>query len=190
MKAPPKSRPDTWATLVSDVSAASGVSKRDVKAVLDAFVSNVKQRLANGGRVRLKGLGSFDVVWRKPRQLRRITDAQTIFVDGRYGVKFRPAKALRDVIDGLSPQHWRSTEHQSAWRLAQTLVDDLSLYAGGKRLELGEAAPDDAVRAACRRMFPMRWAEVESTYDNGVPTDVRTERDYLARAARQQFAAH
>mgnify|MGYP006385535839 CR=1 FL=1 len=57
----------TKADLVDQVAQATGLKKKDVKAMVDALLAKVEEALANGSKVQLTGFGTFEVRKRKAR---------------------------------------------------------------------------------------------------------------------------
>lgn len=48
--------------LISNISTKSGLTKRDVEAVLNSFLGEVTDALASGDKVQLIGFGTFELV--------------------------------------------------------------------------------------------------------------------------------
>ena len=59
----------TKADLVEQVHEAigPGVTKKDCAAVIDAFLNAVKQAIASGDHIEIRGFGTFKVRNRRPR---------------------------------------------------------------------------------------------------------------------------
>ena len=56
--------------LISAVAEKTGLSKKDVAAVIDATIETIEEALKNGDKVSFIGFGSFEVVKRAPRVAR------------------------------------------------------------------------------------------------------------------------
>ena len=178
-----------WTQLIDTVAERSGQSKAATRAILEEFIHTTHEALAEGDTVRLRGLGSFSSSWRAGRTFRSVRDSRLIKVDGRYNARFRSAKALRERLANLSPQHMQDPRHQEAWRVASALVGDLDLYHGDRAPKLlrAQQAPSD-VRARCSTCFGSLWQSVVETYETKVPSDVRDQRDHLAEVALETWS--
>ena len=66
-----------------------------VKVILDAL-SNT---LSNGGRIEIRGFGSFRLNYRPPRQGRNPKNGDRVKVAAKYVPHFRSGKELRERVD-------------------------------------------------------------------------------------------
>jgi hypothetical protein len=109
-------------------------------------------------------------------------------LDGRFVVRYRTSKHVREVLTARTPQLWRQPGHQEAWRTAETLIGDLDVYhRGSAPTDLTGADPTDRVRERCQASFGPVWTQVVDSYRKRVPDEVREERDYLALAATARW---
>lgn len=67
---------------------AEGVSKADVKIVLDALSAEVAE-LASGAKLRFPGFGTFAAVTRPEREGRNPRTGETVHVPAKRVVKFK-----------------------------------------------------------------------------------------------------
>ncbi len=84
--------------LVSAMSSNSGLTKTDCEKALSAFMSAVKDALANKEDIRLVGFGTFTVTERKAHEGRNPKTGETIQVPACTIPKFKPGKDLKDFI--------------------------------------------------------------------------------------------
>ena len=59
---------------------------------------------AAGGRIEVRGFGSFSLHFRPARAARNPRTGTPIVLPARYAPYFRPGKALRERVDRLSPE--------------------------------------------------------------------------------------
>ncbi len=71
----------------------------DVEQVVDIFFDEISQRLAEGGRVELRGFGAFSTRARDARQGRNPRTGETVEVDAKRVPYFRPGKEMRRVLN-------------------------------------------------------------------------------------------
>ena len=81
----------TKADLVDQVAQATGLKKKDVKAMVDAL-------LANGSKVQLTGFGTFEVRKRKARTGVKPGTKEKIKIPATQYPAFKPGKALKDKV--------------------------------------------------------------------------------------------
>lgn len=90
----------TKAEIVSRVAGNAGLTKREADNALDAVVAAITDALGSEGRVRLDGLGVFDVVQRGAKAGRNMLTGARIEVPAHKAVRFRPTPALKAKIAG------------------------------------------------------------------------------------------
>lgn len=71
----------------------------DVEQVVDIFFDEIGQRLAEGGRVELRGFGAFSTRDREARQGRNPRTGEAVAVDAKRVPYFRPGKEMRRVLN-------------------------------------------------------------------------------------------
>ena len=71
----------------------------DVEQVVDIFFDEISQRLAEGGRVELRGFGAFSTRARDARQGRNPRTGEAVRVEAKRVPYFRPGKEMRRVLN-------------------------------------------------------------------------------------------
>ena len=71
----------------------------EIEKIVDLFFGEIIQRLADGGRVELRGFGAFSTRDRSPRQGRNPRTGQTIKIAAKTSPKFQAGKSLRDAVN-------------------------------------------------------------------------------------------
>ena len=85
--------------LVAAMAKETNLSKKDVEDVLKSFVDVVSKELKNGGKIQLVGFGTFEVSERAAREGRNPQTGEEMMVPACKTVKFKPAKALKDLVN-------------------------------------------------------------------------------------------
>ena len=85
--------------LVSAIAKETGVSKKDIEAVIKALTGTVHAELKAGGKVQLPELGSFKVTERGERTVRNPQTGASMISPACKAVKFTTAKALKDAVN-------------------------------------------------------------------------------------------
>lgn len=84
--------------LVEKMAWEAKINKRAAEAALNSFISGVRDALKRGERVSLVGLGTFLVGKRSARNGWDPRSGRPIRIKAMYVPRFRPGKALRDVV--------------------------------------------------------------------------------------------
>ena len=90
----------TKAEIISEVAMATGLSKREVTAVVEAFMESVKNHLLKKESVFLRGFGSFIIKHRAAKPARNISKNTTITIAAHDLPSFKPAKSLVEQMRG------------------------------------------------------------------------------------------
>ena len=88
----------TKAEIVSDIAKKTGVDKATVLNTVEAFMSSVKESLANEENVYLRGFGSFILKKRAQKTARNISKNTTIIIPEHNIPAFKPAKTFMEDI--------------------------------------------------------------------------------------------
>lgn len=93
------------ADLVSNISEKTGVPKVDVLVSLETFFTEVKDSLAGGENVYVRGFGSFIVKRRAKKIGRHIKKNKAIEIPAHYIPAFKPSKIfverVKENVDAL-----------------------------------------------------------------------------------------
>ncbi len=86
------------ADLVSSISEKTGVPKVDVLVSLETFFQEIKDTLASGENVYIRGFGSFIVKKRAKKIGRHIKKNKAIEIPEHFIPAFKPAKVFVDQV--------------------------------------------------------------------------------------------
>ena len=85
--------------LVKNISKKTGLSQRKVLAVVNSFISALREGIEKDGKVVLVGFGTFEVKTRKARRGRNPRTGKPIDIPAKKYVRFKPGKALREKVE-------------------------------------------------------------------------------------------
>lgn len=88
----------TKADIINEIAEKTGVDKADVTASVEAFFSVVKQNMASGHNIYIRGFGSFINKKRKRKIARNISRNTALVIDEHYVPSFKPAKIFVNKI--------------------------------------------------------------------------------------------
>lgn len=86
------------ADLVASISDKTGVAKVDVLVTLETFFTDVKDTLAEGENVYIRGFGSFILKKRAKKIGRHIKENKPIEIPEHYIPSFKPSKVFVDQV--------------------------------------------------------------------------------------------
>jgi DNA-binding protein HU-beta len=85
--------------LIETLATRSGLSKKDVDRLLDAFVGLVTEKIKAGEKVAVTGFGTFSVTQRKARTgVNPQNPSQKIQIPAMKVPKFTAGKTLKDSL--------------------------------------------------------------------------------------------
>ena len=88
----------TKAEIVNEVAKATGIEKITVQTVVEAFMESVKDSLAKGNPVYLRGFGSFIIKHRAEKAARNIKQKTTLTIPAHDIPAFKPAKIFMNIV--------------------------------------------------------------------------------------------
>ena len=81
------------------VSKQTQLSAKDVELAVKAIISYMSEVLAEGGRIEIRGFGSFSLHYRAPRVGRNPKTGEIIYVPEKKKVSFKMSKHLKQEIN-------------------------------------------------------------------------------------------
>ena len=88
----------TKADIVNEISKTTGIEKGAVLETVEKFMEVVKDSLANGENVYLRGFGSFIIKKRSEQTARNISKTTTIIIPEHNIPAFKPAKVFMEEV--------------------------------------------------------------------------------------------
>jgi len=88
----------TKADVVKKVSEDTGIEKVAVEKAVEAFMETVKESLAKGDNVYLRGFGSFIVKKRASKVARNISKNTTVIIPEHFIPSFKPADIFVEQV--------------------------------------------------------------------------------------------
>lgn len=88
----------TKADIITQISDQTGIDKADVSTAVEAFFSVVKNSMAEGENIYVRGFGSFVNKKRAKKVARNISKNTAIIIDEHYIPSFKPSKVFVEKI--------------------------------------------------------------------------------------------
>ena len=88
----------TKAEVITKISEKTGIQKDDVTQTVEAFFKVVKDSMAEGENIYVRGFGSFINKKRAKKIARNISKNTAIVIDEHYVPAFKPSKSFIEKI--------------------------------------------------------------------------------------------
>lgn len=88
----------TKAEIATEIAKTTGIDKAAVVTVIEQFMTVVKDSLAHGENVYLRGFGSFIIKQRAQKTARNITKNTTLIVPAHNIPAFKPADVFKTKL--------------------------------------------------------------------------------------------
>lgn len=85
--------------LVKSVAEETGLTQKEVSAVVDTMLETVIADLADGNEVALAGFGKFVVKTRAARESINPRTKEVVKVPSCKAVAYKPSKAIKDAVN-------------------------------------------------------------------------------------------
>ncbi len=85
--------------LINKIAESADLSKAQATTALNTVLDGIAEELKSGGKVTLIGFGTFSVNRREARTGRNPQTGQTITIDAKNVVKFKPGKELSESVN-------------------------------------------------------------------------------------------
>lgn len=88
----------TKAEIVTRINEKTGIEKVAVMAIVEEVMACIKENMANGENVYLRGFGTFHIVERKEKIGRNISKNTSVVIPAHKIPRFKPAKEFMGMI--------------------------------------------------------------------------------------------
>ena len=78
------------------------LQKRDVELALNCILGQLENALVQGGRIEIRGFGSFDLRHRPSRIARNPKSGEAVHLPAKVAIHFKPGKEMRDRVNAAS----------------------------------------------------------------------------------------
>lgn len=92
----------TKADVITEIAEKTGIDKADVQVTVEAFFSVVKNSMASGENIYVRGFGSFINKKRAKKIARNISKNTAMEIAEHYVPSFKPSKIFTEKIKNSS----------------------------------------------------------------------------------------
>ncbi len=90
----------TKSELIEALAREQGhLAHRDVELAVKSILEQMSQALAMGGRIEVRGFGSFSLHYRPPRMGRNPKTGASVALGSKYVPHFKPGRELRERVN-------------------------------------------------------------------------------------------
>ena len=75
------------------------LSGKDIELAVKTILETMSLALSQGGRIEIRGFGSFSLHFRNPRLGRNPKTGEAVELKGKYVPHFKPGKELREQVN-------------------------------------------------------------------------------------------
>lgn len=88
----------TKAELINELAISTGFDKKSISVIVEGFMDQVKNNVANGENVYLRGFGSFVTKTRAAKVARNISKNTSVQVPAHEIPYFKPADEFNNLV--------------------------------------------------------------------------------------------
>ena len=86
--------------LIADISKElSHLPEKDIVLAVNSIIEQMSHILSNGGRIEIRGFGSFCLHYRPPRKAHNPKTGEKLITNPKHAVHFKPGKELREHVN-------------------------------------------------------------------------------------------
>src|SRR5579862_7141002 len=74
--------------------------EKDIALAVNYIVEHMSSTLSQGGRIEIRGFGSFNLHFRPPRRAHNPKTGEKLVTNPKYAAHFKPGKELRENVNG------------------------------------------------------------------------------------------
>ena len=88
----------TKADVIARIASQTGLTKTDVREVVECFLDSVKYAFKKDDPLEIRGFGTFYVVNRAQRKARNPRTGDEVLVPARKQPVFKPSRELKKIV--------------------------------------------------------------------------------------------
>jgi|SRR5579862_6592709 len=73
--------------------------EKDLALAVNHIIEHMSDILSQGGRIEIRGFGSFNLHFRPPRRAHNPKTGEKLVTEPKYAVHFKPGKELREKVN-------------------------------------------------------------------------------------------
>lgn len=81
------------------INKSPSISEKDIAHCVNLILDNLSESLGSGGRIEIRGFGSFCLHYRPPRNAHNPKTGAKVITQAKYSPHFKPGKDLRERVN-------------------------------------------------------------------------------------------
>ncbi|EKD69951.1 MAG: hypothetical protein ACD_46C00690G0005 [uncultured bacterium] len=73
--------------------------EKDIALAVNSVIDHMSTNLSQGGRIEIRGFGSFNLHFRPPRRAHNPKTGEKLVTNPKYAVHFKPGKEMRERVN-------------------------------------------------------------------------------------------
>lgn len=73
--------------------------EKDIALAVNTIIDHMSDTLSQGGRIEIRGFGSFNLHYRPPRRAHNPKTGEKLITNPKYAVHFKPGKEMRERVN-------------------------------------------------------------------------------------------
>lgn len=73
--------------------------EKDIAMAVNHIIEHMSEILSNGGRIEIRGFGSFNLHFRPPRRAHNPKTGEKLITNPKYAAHFKPGKEMREQVN-------------------------------------------------------------------------------------------
>ena len=73
--------------------------EKDIALAVNTVIDHMSDTLSQGGRIEIRGFGSFNLHYRPPRRAHNPKTGEKLITNPKYAVHFKPGKEMRERVN-------------------------------------------------------------------------------------------
>lgn len=89
------------------------IPEKDIALAINTLIEKMSDILSQGGRIEIRGFGSFCLHYRPPRKAHNPKTGEKLVTEPKYAVHFKPGKEIRERVNANRNTPLKDTGHIS-----------------------------------------------------------------------------
>lgn len=85
--------------LATELATKHGISQKQSKLFLKAFVETIQKGIADDGLVKVKGLGTFKLIGIDARESISVNTGERVMIEGHQKLSFIPDATMKELVN-------------------------------------------------------------------------------------------
>lgn len=81
------------------------MSEKNISLAINHIIDEMSENLGNGGRIEIRGFGSFCLHYHPPRNAHNPKTGEKVKTRGKYSPYFKPGKELKERVEAARKQN-------------------------------------------------------------------------------------